>query len=371
MSTVDLGSVEAFQILVENFPDMIHSVNSDGQLVYVNRMASQLLGYSHAELLSMNIRQLYPQEILEAVEEGFMEVKLLAGEKHIESQFLAKDGTRIPVELRTLSVRDEHNVFLRTFTVSRDLRKFKEMQDHLIHAGRLAAIGELAAGVVHDLNNPLTAIVMVAEMMKKSSENKETSLQAFRDQTNQYSDIITDSAGSMGAITTRLRDFARGVKERHQPVDLFEPIHDALFIMGHRFRRANINVLRKMSKNRHWVMGDPNQIEQIFLNLFANACDAMCESETRTLTIEVTPVMRDDEMFWCCTVKDTGAGIPKEQQADVFNSFFTTKPRGKGTGLGLSVVATIIKEHGGCVSLESELGKGTTFFILLPFKTDE
>jgi PAS domain S-box-containing protein len=371
MSTVDLGSVEAFKILVEDFPDMIHSVNPDGQIIFVNKMASLLLGYTRDELMGMNIRQLYPQEILEAVEEGFKEVKQHAGEKRVESQFLSKDGTRIPVELRTLAIRDENNIFLRTFTVSRDMRKFKEMQDHLIHAGRLAAIGELAAGVVHDLNNPLTAMVMVAEIMKKSGENKETTLQEFRDQTNQYAEIITDSAGSMGAITTRLRDFARGVKEQHQAVDLFDPIHDALFIMGHRFRHANINVMRKMSKNRHWVMGERNQIEQVFLNLFANACDAMDECETRTLSIEIYPVTRDDEMFWCCTVKDTGSGIPMDQQDHVFDSFFTTKPRGKGTGLGLSIVGTIIKEHGGSVWLESEVGKGTTFFILLPFKKDE
>ncbi len=371
MSTVDLGSVEAFKILVEDFPDMIHSVNPDGQIIYVNKMAACLLGYTCDELLTMNIRQLYPQEILEAVEEGFKEVKLYAGEKRIESQFLAKDGTRIPVELRTLAIRDEQNNFLRTFTVSRDMRKLKEMQDHLLHAGRLAAIGELAAGVVHDLNNPLTAIVMVAEIMKKSAENKATTLQEFRDQTSQYADVITDSAGSMGAITTRLRDFARGVKEQHQPVDLYEPIHDALFIMGHRFRRANINLMRKMSKNRHWVMGDPNQIEQIFLNLFANACDAMDASETRTLAVEISPVTRDDEMFWCCMVRDTGAGIPQDQQEHVFESFYTTKPRGKGTGLGLSIVGTIIKEHNGSVWLESEVGNGTTFFILLPFKKDE
>jgi two-component system NtrC family sensor kinase len=334
-------------------------------------MASLLLGYTHDELMAMNIRQLYPQEILEAVEEGFKEVKLYAGEKRIESQFLAKDGTRIPVELRTLAIRDEQKIFVRTFTVSRDLRKFKEMQDHLIHAGRLAAIGELAAGVVHDLNNPLTAIVMVAEIMKKNAETPATTLQEFRDQTSQYSDIITDSAGSMGAITTRLRDFARGVKEQHQPVDIFDPIQDAVFIMGHRFRHANINVTRKMSKNRHWVMGDRNQIEQVFLNLFANACDAMDESQTRMLSIEITPVTRDDEMFWCCAVKDTGKGIPADQQDHVFDSFFTTKPHGKGTGLGLSIVGTIIKEHNGCVWLESEVGKGTTFFILLPFKKDE
>lgn len=216
MSTVDLGSAEAFKILVEDFPDMIHSVNPDGQIVYVNRMASLLLGYTHDELMAMNIRQLYPQEILEAVEEGFKEIKLHAVEKRLESLLLSKDGMRIPVESLTLAIRDEQNNFVRTFTISRDLRQFKELKDHLIHAGRLATIGELAAGVVHDLNNPLTAIVMVAEIMKKSAENQETTLQEFRDQTNQYSDIITDSAGSMGAITTRLRDFAWGVEEQHQ-----------------------------------------------------------------------------------------------------------------------------------------------------------
>ena len=105
MSTVDLGSVAAFKILVEDFPDMIHSVNPDGQLIYVNKMASCLLGYTRDELMGMNIRQLYPQEILEAVEEGFKEVKLYAGEKRIESQFLAKDGTQTPELVSLQSVK--------------------------------------------------------------------------------------------------------------------------------------------------------------------------------------------------------------------------------------------------------------------------
>jgi two-component system NtrC family sensor kinase len=370
MSTVDLGSVEAFQILVENFPDMIHSVDSEGRIVYVNKMASRLLGYTTNELLGMNIRQLYPQEILEAVEAGFNEVKQNKSEKQVESQFLAKDGTRIPVELRTLSIRDEQNVFIRTFTVSRDLRKFKEMQDHLIHAGRLAAIGELAAGVVHDLNNPLTAMVMVGEIMKRIQGNSEATAQELRDQTGQYAEIIADSARIMSAITSRLRDFSRGVKEQYQPVDLFEPIHDALFIMDHRLRHANVTVAQKIAKNYHWIVGDRNQMVQVFLNLFGNACDAMDERDTRTLTIEVSPVTENEKSFWCCTVSDTGMGISKENQERVFASFFTTKPRGKGTGLGLSIVSTIVREHGGSIRLDSEVGQGTTFFLLLPVKQE-
>jgi two-component system, NtrC family, sensor kinase len=244
------------------------------------------------------------------------------------------------------------------------------MQDHLIHAGRLAAIGELAAGVVHDLNNPLTAMVMVGEIMKRIQANTEASAQELRDQTGQYAEIIADSARIMSAITSRLRDFARGVKEQHQPVDLFEPIHDALFIMDHRLRHANITVTCNAAKNLHWITGDRNQMVQIFLNLFGNACDAMDERETRTLTVEVTPETRDGQSFWCCAISDTGTGIPEDKQKRVFESFFTTKPRGKGTGLGLSIVSTILKEHGGSIRLQSEVGQGTTFFIHLPVKQE-
>ena len=173
----------------------------------------------------------------------------------------------------------------------------------------------------------------------------------------------------MNAITTRLRDFARGVKEQHQPVDLFEPIHDALFIMDHRLRHANIMVSQKIAMNHHWIVGDRNQMVQVFLNLFSNACDAMDTCETRVLTVEVSPVIQGGVPYCCCTVKDTGTGISKANQERVFASFFTTKPRGKGTGLGLSIVSTIIREHGGTIRLESEEGKGTTFLILLPCRS--
>ena len=113
---------KTFDLLVELFPDMIHSVDTDGNLVYVNRAATALLGYPADELRGLNIRQLYPPEILEAVEQGFRDVKQ-DGEKRVESLLMARDGTRIPVELRTLAVHDESGAFVRTFTVSRAIIK--------------------------------------------------------------------------------------------------------------------------------------------------------------------------------------------------------------------------------------------------------
>jgi PAS domain S-box-containing protein len=300
-------AAKVFDMVVDHFPDMIHSVDAEGNIVYVNRMATVLLDYTTDELYAMNIRQLYSSEILDAVERGFREVKQ-TGEKRVESLLRAKDGTRIPVEMRTLAIHDEHGAFAQTFTVSRDMRKQKEMQDSLIHSGRLAAIGELAAGVVHDLNNPLTAIILASAVMGKVAGDPAASPAQLREQSALFCETIRESAVTMEALTSRLRDFARGVKEQHKPVDLFDTIHDALFILAHRIRHNNVRVTCPIVKARHWALGDRNQIEQVFLNIFANACDAMAQSGTRELTVEVDALTEGPCAFWCCTVRDTRSG---------------------------------------------------------------
>jgi PAS domain S-box-containing protein len=361
----EINTIRQFDSLIENFPDMIHSVDASGNIVYVNHMATQLLGYTNVELCGMNICKLYPPEILDAVEKGFREVKE-TGEKRIESLFMAYDGTRIPVELRTLVIRDDQGLFAQTFTISRDLRKLKEMQESLIHAGRLAAIGELAAGVVHDLNNPLTAVILAANVMKTLSDNPSVPPGEMREQTAMFCETISESAETMEHLTTRLRDFARGIKEQHTPVDLFDPIHDALFILAHRLKSNQIAVRCPVIKDKHWVLGDRNQIEQVFLNLFANACDAMAQREVRELSVTIEPHTYDGKSFWSCAVADTGEGVSDQEQQLVFKAFHTTKPRGKGTGLGLSIARSILKEHNGEIELASASGKGATFTIFLP-----
>lgn len=358
-------TVKLLDALLDNFPDMIHSLDKRGNIVYVNRTATQLLGYTAEELYGMNIRQLYPPEIIEAVEKGFSEVKQ-TGEKRVESLFMTKDGTRVPVEIRTIALHDGQRAFTQTFSISRDLRKLKELQENLIHAGRLAAIGELAAGVVHDLNNPLMAVMLAGTMLKKLAEKADLPPEELRKKTAHYGEKVTGCASTMEHLTTRLRDFARGVKDRHAPVDLFDPVHDALVILDHRIASNQVQVRCAFAKDKYWILGDRNQIEQVFLNLFANACDAMATCDVRELTVDITPHAVGDSAHWRCTVRDTGTGIPEAEQGKVFKAFHTTKPRGKGTGLGLSISRSIIKEHNGEILLASEPGKGTSFSLLLP-----
>ena len=360
-----INAPDLFGALMDNFPDMIHSVDDQGNIVFFNSMALELLGYTDSELTGMNIRQLYAPEILEAVEKGFLEIKQ-TGEKFVESLFIARDGTRIPVEIRTLALRDEKGAFVQTFSISRDIRKLKEMQDGMLHAGRLAAIGELAAGVVHDINNPLTAVSLATSVLQQLLDNKVTMTDDVRNQATELFSMIRESTDTMEHISSRLRDFSRGVKEQHLPVDLFDPINDALFILGHRIATNKVQTTCSAIKSKHWVFGDRNQLEQVFLNLFANACDAMAQRDVRELTVDIAQDVKDERSFWRCTVRDTGEGVKPEDQEQVFKAFFTTKPRGKGTGLGLSIARSILTEHGGEITLESEYGAGTTFNIWLP-----
>ncbi|MDX9867407.1 MAG: ATP-binding protein [Kiritimatiellia bacterium] len=354
-----------FNDLLDFFPDMIHSVDDKGQIISFNRTALDLLGYTAEEFAGLHFRRFYAPEVLEAVEKGFVEVKQ-TGEKSVETLFVAKDGTRIPVEQRTVVICDEQGGFVQTFTISRDIRKLKEMQEGMLHAGRLAAIGELAAGVVHDINNPLTAASLANSMLQQWVEQQTALSEGVREQASELSIMIREATDTIEKIVARLRDFSRGVKEQHVPVDLFVPINDALFILGHKIKAVGVTVTCPIVKARFWTFGDPNQLEQVFLNLFANACDAMAQRDTRQLTVEISRASAEGRVFLTCAVRDTGEGIRPEDTEKIFNAFHTTKPRGKGTGLGLSIARSILAEHGGEIAVQSEPGVGTVFTIRLP-----
>ena len=143
---IEIPDADIFKILLDNFPDMIHSIDDDGNIVYTNKSAEALLKYTREELLSMNIRQIYADEILEAVEKGFTELKE-RGDKTVESLLKTKDGTRIPVEIRSFSIYDDEGRFIRTFSILRDIRKIKELQSSLIHAGRLLSVSSEKAQI--------------------------------------------------------------------------------------------------------------------------------------------------------------------------------------------------------------------------------
>lgn len=363
---IEIRDADVFEILLDSFPDMIHSIDDDGNIVYTNRTAEALLGYTRKELLSMNIRQIYADEVLKDVERGFTDLKE-RGDKTVESLLKAKDGTRIPVEIRSFSIYDDEGNFIRTFSILRDIREIKELQKSLVHTGRLAAIGELASGVAHDINNPLTVILLSNEMMLKELDRVDVSQDTPAKSVTSLAKDVQKASKSIQKLADHLRSFSRGMAEKYELVDLYDSISDALFITNNKIHTSTVDVVNKIKKGVFFIKGFPNHMEQVFVNLIGNACDAMAGQPKRKLTLSIEPCQRDNNVnYWKCDIVDTGTGIRKEILGEIFQSFFTTKEKEKGTGLGLSISRGIIRDHKGDIEVTSEVGKGTTFSVLLP-----
>lgn len=362
----ELSNANVFEIIFEYFPDIIHSVDGEGNIVFTNRKAESLLGYSREELLSMNIRQIYADEIMDKVEEGFSQLKQRGEKTIVESILKDRDGKRIPVEIRSYGIYDDDGNFLRTFSIIRDIREIKELQNSLIHAGRLAAIGEMASGIAHDIKNPLNVLFLTNEMaMLTLNELRDTKSKAVEKLERSLKD--TEKALEMiKKLSEHLSNFSRGVAEQYEIVDLHSIITDSLFITQNKMKMCKVNTQNNVKKGFYFTKGAPNQLQQVFVNLIANACDAMAETKGRCLTLSIYPYKRNDTGYWKCDVSDTGIGIPKDVLENVFQSFFTTKEKGEGIGLGLSISRGIIKNHEGDIEVHSEEGKGTTFSVYLP-----
>jgi two-component system NtrC family sensor kinase len=226
----------------------------------------------------------------------------------------------------------------------------------LVQAHKLKAVGTLTAGVAHELNNPINNIMLTAETLREEYEDLPQ-----EERLDLVNDLVAQSERAQ-KIVRNLMDFARESEiesEAHEVEDLIE---DTLRLATNQIKLAKVKVKGDLSPNLPPVYGDRQQLEQVFLNIVLNALDAMPEGGTLSISCSGT---RDRELV-AAEFTDTGVGIPEQKISDIFNPFFTTKPDAKGTGLGLSVSLGIIRQHGGDIEVKSEVGKGTTFTVLLP-----
>lgn len=360
----DIPDADVFSRLLDYFPDMIQSVDEDGNIVFANRTASSLLGYDQDELLTMNIRDIYAEEVLAALETGFKDLKK-KGDKRVESVLKHKDGTQIAVEIRSFSIYDDDGEFMRTFSIMRDMRPIKELQNSLIHAGRLAAIGEMSSGIAHDINNPLTVIELTNELLRRELSQLDLSQEIIA-RLKQLADDTRKASGVIKKLSDHLQNFSRGVVEVYSRLDIADIMTDATFIAKNRIMSASVTLNNEIENNQYYTAGSPNQLEQVFMNLVSNACDAMRDLDTRELTLRTSSLTEDETEYWSVDVSDTGHGMPEDLMDEVFRSFFTTKEKGKGTGLGLSIARGIARNHKGDIRVTSSSDAGTTFSVLLP-----
>jgi len=237
-------------------------------------------------------------------------------------------------------------------------QELRDKQEQLVQAGKLATLGELTTGVAHELNNPLNNIGLfvgnAVDLIELGVTDKGQTVRELRHALQQV--------GKATQIISHLRTFGRAAPVSREPISLRHVIERALSLMQEQLRLRQIEVTVELGSEEPVVVGNPIQLEQVFINLLTNARDAVADSPRKAIRISGSVGSAAVEVAF----SDTGHGIPPGLERRIFDPFVTTKEVGKGTGLGLSITYGIVKEHGGTISVVSRPGEGATFLIQLP-----
>jgi signal transduction histidine kinase len=241
------------------------------------------------------------------------------------------------------------------------VRRLRESQEQLIQAEKLTSLGQLAASVAHEINNPLAGVLVYTQLLSKKVAGDTFKKEEALD----YLSKMEIEVNRCSKIIRNLLDFARQKEPMLKLVDINQVIEQVLAMVSHQAQIQKIEVVKELSPSLPKVIADFDQLQQVFTNLTLNAIQAMPDGGKLTLRSSVV----DTEVK--IDVQDTGCGIPEENMSKLFTPFFTTKEKGKGVGLGLAVVHGIIERHKGRTKVQSEVGKGTTFSIYLGVHSDE
>ena len=272
------------------------------------------------------------------------------GEKHLENTYAA--------------VRDDEDNYLGTVLVSRDVTDRKRMEQQLIFSEKMAAIGELAAGVAHEINNPLDGLLNCILRIKRNPKNIS--------QTQEYLDLMEEAIRRIEATIGKLLDFSRPHELTLTAINLNDVVHETIGLIDYGASEKGIQIEKDFQDKIALIHGDEHLLEQVILNLTLNAITAMPDGGT--LRFETGEIMLDALLAQPSVyikVIDTGIGISKSVQDRIFDPFYTTQITQKGTGLGLSVSDRIVRQHQGVIEVESEEGNGSTFTVKLPIAQEQ
>jgi PAS domain S-box-containing protein len=333
---------------------------SDLVIVYSNPKFDEMFGYDRDELIGQRINALNapgkpgPEEVVEEILKYLKE----SNEWHGEIHHVRKDGTLFWCQVSITTF--EHTVHGKVaVSIHEDITERKQMEEQLIIADRLASIGELASGIAHEINNPLTGIIGLSELVLDADVPAEV---------RNDLETINSEARRTAAIVHGLLTFARKHSQEKQPADINEIISQVLQLRAYEQKVNNINVVTQFAPKLPEIMADGLQLQQVFINIIVNSEYFMTEAHGRgTLTISTERV---DDIVRISFVDD-GPGISEENLEHVFDPFFTTKEVGRGTGLGLSICHGIVTGYGGRIYAESESGQGATFIVELPIVATE
>ncbi len=343
---------ESHRKAVDNSPAPIFNINcEDGTILRANREAEKVTGFSRAQLEERSIWELHPVEEREEVRQLCLRTNSQGYLSRENLRMLTHDGGIVPVSvyfgcIEHLGRKTIQGIYL-------DVTERKRLESQLIQSEKMAAIGQLAAGIAHELRNPLgiimNALYDLSEIIDTDNPEVHEDLKIAKDEIVRAQDIIKN-----------LLEFSHESRAEMEEVNLNDLLRKTLQLMGKYLQTNNVKVIPAFGKIGTCT-ANQNALRQVFLNLITNAVQAMPSGgELRIRT------QRDVDNRVFLTFQDTGVGIAEEQVHRIFDPFFTTKEPGQGTGLGLSVVHSVLKRYNGNITVRSKVGEGSTFLIELP-----
>jgi two-component system sensor histidine kinase HydH len=336
--------------LVEHMPVGLVAVDLEERVMVFNDTAEKLLGGTPAAV-GKPASEILPRACMDMLRELGQDRRI------VEKEFdcAVGDGRTVPLEVIAAVLRDDEGALIGRIALVRDLSELKHLRTEVERSQRLAAVGSLAAGVAHEIRNPLSSIKGFATYFRQRYDGVPDDVR--------IADIMIQEVERLNRVITELLEFSRPMALKRKKTDLAALLRHTLGTIEGQVREKDISVKTDLPPGITDIDVDPDRMIQVFLNLFLNALAAMDRGGILSLGLA-----RQDERTLRVSVSDTGMGIRKEDLGRVFDPYFTTKP--SGTGLGLAIVHRIVEAHGGEIRLESKLGKGTTFTVLLPVESE-
>ena len=354
---------EFFENVIQSSASAIVSADLSGEIIFLNRAAEELFGYSMEEALqSTTVEEVYPTGMAREIM-GKLRDKALGGKGKLPSTkitIINANGEEIPVEI-TAAIIYEGEREVATMGIYNDLRdrlavekQLKEAQAQLAQSEKMASVGQLAAGVAHEINNPLGGILLYANL----------ALERLDKDSPIHDDLeyVVEDANRCKDIVKNLLAYSRQTSPKKNIIQINTLVDYGLVLIRDQKLFRNIAIQKETSEEMMLINSDKDQLCQVIINLIMNAIAAM-EGEG-ILTLSTYRDKPAKKVY--LEISDTGCGIPEENLSKIFDPFFTTKEPGKGTGLGLSTAYGIIQENGGNISVKETSPKGTTFLVELP-----
>jgi PAS domain S-box-containing protein len=359
------------QGLIQDANALILILNNDGRIALVNRALQEALGEKAEALVGRPYRELFDRYLrVETDEGGLINPKdkkfnklikaVMKGEKlvNLRVTILGAKGQEARTVFNTSSVLDREGAFQGFIAIGQNITRYRDMEKYMLQAEKLATVGQMAAGVAHELSNPITGILNVGTMLRRADPDEKAKV---------LIEQLNEEAHRIETLVQNLMSYSRPSREEMFPLNLRQIVLDSLTFSKYELSRGQVQVETRIPENLNPVRGIKDQLQQVFINLLTNASHACAEKGGGLVVVDASA---QNEHSVEVRVSDNGVGIPEENLDRLFDPFFTTKPEGKGTGLGLTIVKEIVARHEGSIRVTSKPGQGSTFIVTLPvFKT--